>query len=495
MAHASTRAESAFDFTRVGPAQPAAVVCFGPFRFHPDSGELARDGRLIALQDKPSRLLSTLLRRPGRVVRREELRWVLWPDAVCVDYEHRLNTAIRRLRSVLDDSHLAARYIETVPRVGYRFIADVERALPRDSAPVSSITVGHEEELRKLRDCMWRAVNGERQCVFIEGEAGSGKSYLVDRFLRFAADRVTLHLGEGFASECNVAEDAYGPLLEALATLARTRPAALPLLGHYAPAWLTAFRVQRLKHARSDRMEHCGASELHRQLVSVLEAAAEQLPVVLVLEDLQWADARTLDAIGAIARRRCQARLLIICTHRSIALDGCRALRRLKQFLRARGQSVEMTLDGAAHAAADGHSRAGRRRNRFDARLREALRSEIAASPGRAADGKAISQRRSFPPGRVSAGRVAEELKNDRRSDRVSGASPSTFPTARSQLELLALVSAQLALRMIGQVLRADRTVTEQVLEKLSEQGVLIERSAAYRAAEAVMESLLGGLS
>src|SRR5215472_13142654 len=84
--------------------------------------EFVRDGQRIHLQEQPFQLLVTLLERSNQVVTRDELRRKLWPANVVVDFDHRLNNAITRLREVLGDDADSPRFIETVPRVGYRFI-------------------------------------------------------------------------------------------------------------------------------------------------------------------------------------------------------------------------------------------------------------------------------------------------------------------------------------------------------------------------------------
>src|SRR5215472_10344700 len=92
--------------------------------------EFVRDGERIHLQEQPFQLLVMLLERSNQVVTREELRRRLWPANVVVDFDHRLNNAITRLREVLRDDANSPRFIETVPRVGYRFIYPLA-GLPR----------------------------------------------------------------------------------------------------------------------------------------------------------------------------------------------------------------------------------------------------------------------------------------------------------------------------------------------------------------------------
>ena len=98
---------------------------FGPFTFDPELGELSREGQRIALQEKPRQLLLALLERPGEVATREALRQKLWQTDTFVDFEHGLNTAIKKVRKALGDPADAPQFIETLSRRGYRFIAPV----------------------------------------------------------------------------------------------------------------------------------------------------------------------------------------------------------------------------------------------------------------------------------------------------------------------------------------------------------------------------------
>ena len=92
------------------------------------AGELRKSGIRIRLQEQPFQVLALLLERPGDVVTREELRQKLWPADTFVDFDHSLNTAVNKLREALGDSASSSRYIETLARRGYRFLAAVERA-------------------------------------------------------------------------------------------------------------------------------------------------------------------------------------------------------------------------------------------------------------------------------------------------------------------------------------------------------------------------------
>ena len=108
---------------------------FGVFELDLRSGELWKDGLRIRLQEQPLQVLATLLEHPGEVVAREELRKKLWPADIFVDFDHGLNKAVNKVRDALGDSAESPRFVETVARRGYRFLAEVRTD---DAAPVRS---------------------------------------------------------------------------------------------------------------------------------------------------------------------------------------------------------------------------------------------------------------------------------------------------------------------------------------------------------------------
>ena len=104
---------------------PSSVrsVRFGVFEVEFRAGEVRKQGTRVRLQGQPFLLLVTLLKERGKVVTREELRRTLWPDDTFVDFDHSLGSAVNKLREALGDSATNPRFIETLPRRGYRFIA------------------------------------------------------------------------------------------------------------------------------------------------------------------------------------------------------------------------------------------------------------------------------------------------------------------------------------------------------------------------------------
>ncbi|MGD1023172.1 MAG: winged helix-turn-helix domain-containing protein [Candidatus Sulfotelmatobacter sp.] len=106
--------------------RPGGIARFGVFELDLGSGELRKNGRKLRLQEQPLQVLTLLLERAGDVVTREEMRQKLWPVDTFVDFDHSLNTAVNKLRETLGDSASSPRYVETLARRGYRFIAPVQ---------------------------------------------------------------------------------------------------------------------------------------------------------------------------------------------------------------------------------------------------------------------------------------------------------------------------------------------------------------------------------
>jgi cholera toxin transcriptional activator len=118
----------------VVPQNHRRVARFGVFELDLTAGELRKNGVKLRLQGQPFQILALLLQRAGEVVTREELQQKLWPSDTFVDFDHSLNTAINKVREALGDSASSPRYVETLARRGYRFIAPVRADETRDTA-------------------------------------------------------------------------------------------------------------------------------------------------------------------------------------------------------------------------------------------------------------------------------------------------------------------------------------------------------------------------
>jgi DNA-binding winged helix-turn-helix (wHTH) protein len=122
--------------------QTEPVLRFQDFQVNLKTGELWKDGIRLKLQDQPFKVLTTLLKRPGQVVPREELHQLIWPQESFGDFDHAINLAVNKLRATLGDSADVPHLIETLPRRGYRFIAPVE-ALPAPKRNLVPLAIKH----------------------------------------------------------------------------------------------------------------------------------------------------------------------------------------------------------------------------------------------------------------------------------------------------------------------------------------------------------------
>jgi len=123
-----------------------SVFRFGPYEVHPNSQELLKHGTRVKLRGQPFLVLEVLLEHAGEVVTRDEIRQRLWASNTFVDFEHGLNTSIKRVRQILCDSAVEPCYIETLPRIGYRFIAPVEVSAPKNGMTLDREAAGNGQQ-------------------------------------------------------------------------------------------------------------------------------------------------------------------------------------------------------------------------------------------------------------------------------------------------------------------------------------------------------------
>src|SRR5579872_5511355 len=115
--------------------EPGKLFRFGLFEAEPACSTLTRNGVRVKIQEQPFRVLILLLERPSEIVTREELRQKLWPEGTYVDFDGSVNVILKKLRAALDDDSENPRFVETVPRRGYRFIAPVSSIGITDKVP------------------------------------------------------------------------------------------------------------------------------------------------------------------------------------------------------------------------------------------------------------------------------------------------------------------------------------------------------------------------
>ena len=275
-----------------------------------------KDQRVL-LRPKAFAILCYLVARAGRLVTHDELLDAVWPDT------HVQPEVLKRhvfdLREALGDVPKKPVFLETLPRRGYQFIAPVEEHKPiGPRASPGARLVGRDRALNELDDRLCRAMAGQRQIVFVTGEPGIGKTALVDEFQRRAAQNVPLRLTTGQCIEGYGGKEAYYPVLEALGLLCRDSE-TLQILAAHAPTWLVQFpSLVRQDQREILQREIMGGTHqrMLREICAALEAMSSEKPLLLIIEDLHWADHSTIDLISVLARGRTPAKLLVIATYR-----------------------------------------------------------------------------------------------------------------------------------------------------------------------------------
>jgi DNA-binding winged helix-turn-helix (wHTH) protein/predicted ATPase len=332
-----------------------------PIRIEPDTGWAWRGDDRLELTPKAFAVLRHLIEHPEHLITKDELLAAAWGDTVVSDAA--LTSCIRDLRRALDDSSRAPRYIETVHRRGFRFIGPVgpparaPRSGPESVSAAPPTLVGRDAELARLHALFGTAVGGDRRLVFVTGEAGIGKTTLVEAFLAQLGDANGLRIGRGQCVEQYGASEAYLPVLEALGRLGREPrgDALVRILRQYAPTWLAqlpALLTDDEVEAVQRRVQGTTRERMLRELIEALDVVSMEAPLVLLLEDLHWSDAATIDLIAMLARRRDRARLLIVATYRPADLAaGPHPLGSAKQELQVHGHCEEVALDFLSEAA------------------------------------------------------------------------------------------------------------------------------------------------
>jgi DNA-binding winged helix-turn-helix (wHTH) protein/predicted ATPase len=329
-----------------------AEFAFGSFRLDPPNARLTRGKQVIALKPKAFDVLAFLVRNAGRLVPQEELIDAVWPDTIVGDSS--LKSCVRQVRRALGDRVRTPQFIETVHRRGYRFIAPVAAGGPPPipaPAPAARVEVpapppllvGRETELRRLHEWLAQARGGQRRVAFVAGGPGSGKTALVEAFRGQLGTDVGATAGQCF--EHFGSGEAYLPVLEALGRLARGpgRERLLAVLSAVAPTWLA--HLPGLRPGPAEPAPATPPERMLREMAEAVERLTADIPLVLVLEDLHWADYSTLDLVSALARRRESARLLVVATYRPVeAVLSGHPLRAVKQDLLARGLCHELPV-------------------------------------------------------------------------------------------------------------------------------------------------------
>jgi predicted ATPase/DNA-binding winged helix-turn-helix (wHTH) protein len=327
---------------------------FDSFRLDTSNECLWNSGVQIALPPKPFAILRYLVENPGRLITHDELLDALWPETYVQPQV--LRTYMLELRKVLGDDAGSPRFIQTVPKRGYSFVAAVVEGAEARSAsplrtsipnaisvPASPAIVDREAEMCRLRALFELAAGGQRQVVFIAGGTGIGKTALLDAFLRDAESLAPAIVGRGQCVEAIGRKEEYYPVMEALSQLCASPDGerACRILARMAPLWLPTGADAANGSASAP---HVGTERLPGELCVALEELAIEKPLLLVFEDVHLADESTLGLISALARRRTPSRLMVVATSRPQEGSADQPLKRLKKDLVMRRLGVELEL-------------------------------------------------------------------------------------------------------------------------------------------------------
>jgi DNA-binding winged helix-turn-helix (wHTH) protein/predicted ATPase len=312
--------------------------------------ELRRGGVPRHLEPQVFEVLAYLVRHRDRVVPRTELLDEIWGSRFVSDSA--LASRVKAARRAVGDSGRQQAVIRTVHGRGYQFLAPVQEPAGEEAAappvPPAGAPVGREVELGRLAELYGLAEQGRRQVVFVTGEAGIGKTTLVEAFAGGVAGGGAGLVARGQCLEQRGAPEPYLPVFDALDRLGRADGEAVASLSRLAPTWLVQLPalVEPADRAELERRALGGTRErMLREAAEALEAVAARRPLVLILEDLHWADPSTVDLLGWLVRRDRPARLLVIGTWRPAdALAEAAPIGEVGADLRLRGLAHELPL-------------------------------------------------------------------------------------------------------------------------------------------------------
>ncbi len=343
--------------------QESQCLVFGPFQLDRRDERLWRGSEALPLPPKTFAVLCCLVTQAGQLVTKDALLEAVWPETVVS--EAVVTVAMRTLRRVLGDQARTPRFIETVHGRGYRFIAPVStlvapggpgmeetpRRVPSPTFRRPPHFVGRDTALAQLAQWWTTARQGTRQVGIIAGEAGIGKTALVNTFVAQVAATEDVWVGHGQCLDHYGAGEAYLPILEALGRLGREPEGErlVAVLRQYAPSWLVQMPGLLPPSAWESLQRTAGGAtqpRMLRELTEALDVLTTERPLVLVLEDLHWSDVSTLAWLAYVARRPDPARLLLLGTYRPVdAIVRAHPIRTVITELTQHQQGAELPLD------------------------------------------------------------------------------------------------------------------------------------------------------
>ncbi|MGQ7289455.1 AAA family ATPase [Vreelandella venusta] len=308
----------------------------------------------MRLRPKTLSVLVALVEQQGEVVSTADLRRMIWGNSH--GNEAGPKQCIRELRRMLDDSAQDAGLIETVGRRGYRLTRPIALIGAASEGLITASTVlclGRDKELEVLSERADAAKRGRRALAFISGEAGAGKTRLLEAFEAGLPQRTPLWVAWGQAIAHPGAREPYGLLMDVLTQLMAgpeggTLARLLPLV---APSWV---KQQPGRRSKAEALDRTRRDSMLREFSALMERLTRGRPGILVLEDLHWADPSTLAWLAAWGLQRTPARLLVLGSYRDDELDRAGTLAATLSQLSRQPDCRLITLGGLDEAAVSG---------------------------------------------------------------------------------------------------------------------------------------------
>ena len=303
--------------------------------FDPANQLLTIAGERAQLSPKAFSVLEYLHEHRQKLVTKDDLLSAVWPRVFVTDAV--LKVAVGELRKVLNDHPKQPTFIETVHRRGYRFIGDLTLpgdeptatpiAIPKTQTSSKAVLFGRDSAIQQIDQCWDEALSGQKQILFINGDAGLGKTALISHWLdeqmAVPSDAILARVS---CFNQHDSSEPYLPILNALTYLLKNphhSATVKPLLRQYAPSWLLQMpSLLEENELEALKQELFGVTKqrMLREFVDFIEAVTQNTAMLLCIEDLHWSDTTSLDLIMALAQRQSLQRFMLLGSFRTSEL-------------------------------------------------------------------------------------------------------------------------------------------------------------------------------